>query len=255
MNPENSQPIQDDSRVPHLASGVPADAGQLILIRRARIVAAVLPQGGGHLLDFGCGNGAQTLLLVPSFKKITGVDINESFLEGFYTALKSCPLKEKIQLLATGGAPVNLPDASIDVATSFTVLEHVPDEMAVLNDLHRLLRPGGRLLLTVPNRWWVFETHGADLPFLPWNRVPLVSWWPKKLHDRWARARIYRRADIIDLVEKAGFSVDEVFHLTAPMDMISWPWLRRTVRKLVFRGDRTRFPFLATEIVVAATRK
>ncbi len=251
MNPDlNNSP---DS-LPHLAAGVPADADQLILHRRARLVASVLSQPGGHLLDFGCGNGAQTLLLAPAFEKTTGVDINEEFLSGFHQSIKTYPHPERVQAVATGGRPVDLPAASVDVATSFTVLEHVPDEMAVLNDLHRLLKPGGRLILTVPNRWWIFETHGADLPLLPWNRVPFVSWWPTALHDRWARARIYRRADIVRLVEAAGFHVDDVLQLKAPMDMIPWPSVRNLARKTIFRGDRTAFPFLATEIFLAATR-
>ncbi len=254
MNPENSSKTQHHVSVPHLAAGKPADAGQLILRRRARLVESILPDGGGHLLDFGCGNGAQTLLLVPSFEKITAVDINDDFLKGFRSALAGHSLAGKVQLLATGGRRVDLPDASVDVATSFTVLEHVPDEMAALKDLYRLLKPGGRLILTVPNRWWIFETHGADLPLLPWNRVPFVSWWPKKLHDRWARARIYGQADITRLLETAGFHVDETFHMTAPMDMIPWPTVRNLSRKIIFRGDRTNLPFLATEIVVAATR-
>ncbi len=248
MNPDFS------GSVPHLAQGMPADEGQLILRRRVRLVGSILKASGGHLLDFGCGNGAQTLLLVPGFQRVTGVDINDNFLAGFRASLEGSPLAQDIDLLATGGQPVELPTASVDVATSFTVLEHVPDEMFVLKDLHRLLKPGGRLVLTVPNRWWVFETHGADLPLLPWNRVPLVSWWPKKLHDRWARARIYTKGDIVQLVEAAGFQVDEVFYLTAPMDMIPGKTARELARNTVFRGDRTPFPFLATEIFVAATR-
>ena len=254
MNPENPKNIKNPDSVPNLAAGVPAGAGQLILHRRARLVRSLLPECGGHLLDFGCGNGAQTILLAPAFEKVTGVDINDEYLSGFGSALTKEQLTEKVQLLATGGEAVDLPEASVDVATSFTVLEHVPDEMAVLNDLYRLVKPGGRLILTVPNRWWVFETHGADLPLLPWNRVPFVSWWPKKWHDRWARARIYRRADISRLVKAAGFKVDESFYMTAPMDMIPWAPVRNLTRKLVFRGDRTTLPFLATEIVVAATR-
>lgn len=238
----------------HLAAGVPAQGGQLVLRRRRRLVESILGPTRGHLLDFGCGNGQQTLLLAPGFDRISGVDINQEYLRGFQEALVHSPLADRVQLLATGGQAVPLPDGSVDVATSFTVLEHVPDEMAVLKDLHRLLRPGGRLVLTVPNRWWVFETHGANLPWLPWNRVPLVSWWPRRWHDRWARARIYRRRDIKQLVQAAGFQVDEIFRMTAPMDMIPWRVPRRLARGIVFRGDRTPFPFLATEIVLAATR-
>ena len=31
----------------------------------------------------------------------------------------------------------------------------------------RVLKPGGRFIISVPNKWWIFETHGADLPLLP----------------------------------------------------------------------------------------
>lgn len=235
------------------ATGVPASGGQFILERRARLVRGLMPRGG-HLLDFGCGNGAQTLHFAEDFDEVTGVDIAEDYLADFRGAIAARGLGGRFRTLATGGGPVPLPDASVDVLTSFTVLEHVPDEMAVLAEFRRLLKPGGRLVLTVPNKWWIFETHGADLPLLPWNRVPLVSWWPRHLHDRWARARIYRRRDILALLAAAGFEPDRSFRMTAPLDVIRWKPLRDLLRRTVFRPDRAPIPILATEIVVAATR-
>lgn len=238
----------------HLAGGVPASAGQLILERRARLVRPLLPSPCGHLVDFGCGNGAQSLLFTDDCEQLTGVDVNEEFLTDFRREIEAKGLGDRIGAVATGGGGIPLPDGSADAVTSFTVLEHVPDEQAALGEMRRILRPGGKLIITVPNRWWVFETHGADLPLLPWNRVPLVSWWPKKLHDRWARARIYRRREIEYLLAQSGFRIDESFRMTAPMDMISWEPLRRLVRATLFRSDRASTPFQATEILVAATR-
>jgi len=137
---------------------------------------------------------------------------------------------------------------------SFTVLEHVPDQDLALEEMYRLLRPGGRLILSVPNKWWVFETHGANLPLLPWNRVPLVSWWPRRLHDKYARARIYRAREIERLVRSKGFEVVEVFRMTAPLDVLKWAPLRRLMRETVFRPDTTVVPFLATEVFVIADK-
>lgn len=251
----HSRPASRKNSAPeNLAGGVPAAAGQLILERRARLVRPLFGGAGGHLVDFGCGNGAQTLMFQQDFDKVTGVDISEDFLADFRREIAALGLADKMEGIATGGGPIPLHDGAADVVTSFTVLEHVPDEMAALEEMHRVLRPGGRVILTVPNRWWIFETHGADLPLLPWNRVPLVSWWPKKLHDRWARARIYRRRDIEDLLVQAGFTIEESFRMTAPMDMIPWEPLRSLVRSTLFRPDRAPTPFQATEIVVAATR-
>jgi ubiquinone/menaquinone biosynthesis C-methylase UbiE len=238
----------------HLAAGRPAAGGQFILERRARLVRPLLPSARGHLVDFGCGNGAQTLLLAGDFDHCTGVDVSEMFLEEFRREIAARGLQDRIDAVATGGGAIPLPRGSADVVTSFTVLEHVPDQGAALAEMRRILRPGGKLIITVPNRWWIFETHGADLPLLPWNRVPLVSWWPKGIHDRWARARIYRRREIVMLLVRSGFTIDESFRMTAPMDMIPWEPMRRLVRSTLFRSDRAPTPFQATEIVVAATR-
>ncbi len=238
----------------NFAPGIPAARGQFILQRRARLIRPLLPVPCGHLVDFGCGNGAQTLLFAGDCDRLTGVDVSEEFLTEFRREISARGLEDRVEAVAAGGGPIPLPDGSADVVTSFTVLEHVPDEMAALREMRRILRPGGKMIITVPNRWWIFETHGADLPLLPWNRVPLVSWWPKKLHDRWARARIYRRREIEKLLVQSGFNIESSFRMTAPMDMISWEPLRRFVRSTLFRFDRAPTPFQATEIVVAATR-
>ncbi len=252
MNPNqtNSFPDAPDN----LAGGAPATGGQFILERRARLVRSLLSAAGGHLVDFGCGNGAQTLLFAGDFDRLTGVDVSETYLEDFRREIVTRQLESRVAAVATDGGPIPLSDGVADVVTSFTVLEHVPDEQAALAEMRRILRPAGKLIITVPNRWWIFETHGADLPLLPWNRVPLVSWWPKRLHDRWARARIYRRREIEKILVQAGFTIDVSFRMTAPMDMIPWEPLRRLVRTTMFRSDRAVTPFQATEIVVAATR-
>ncbi len=252
MNPQSTNPAPN---IPgHLAGGVPAVGGQFILERRARLIRPFFPPKGGHLVDFGCGNGAQTLLFADEFDRLTGVDVSEIYLKDFRREIVTRGLEGRIEAVSTGGGPIPLPDGAADVVTSFTVLEHVPDEQAALAEMRRILAPGGKLIITVPNRWWIFETHGADLPLLPWNRVPLVSWWPRKLHDRWARARIYRRREIEKLLVQSGFTIDASFRMTAPMDMIPWVPLRRLVRSTLFRSDRAPTPFQATEIVVAATR-
>lgn len=237
---------------PHLATGKPADHGQFVLDRRARLVRPLLPTRAGHLVDFGCGNGAQTFRFLDHFEQVTGVDVVAAELAAFTAESRRLGLAARVRTVLTDGGPLPLADGCADVVTSFTVLEHVGDECAALRELRRVLKPDGLLIVTVPNRWWLFETHGADLPLLPWNRVPLVSWWPKRLHDRWARARIYRRREIVALLRECGFEPVESLRLTAPMDVLPAKWLRTLARATLFRADRTPWPFLATEILVAA---
>ena len=238
--------------VAHLATGRPADPGQLVLERRRRLVGPLLPPHAGHLVDFGCGNGAQTLLFRDRFDSLTGLDIVPGQVAAFTAAAQALGVAARARALLTGDGPLPLPDACADVVTSFTVLEHVADERHALGELRRVLRPGGLLVLSVPNRWWVFETHGADLPLLPWNRVPLVGWWPKRLHDRWARARNYRRRELEALLRECGFAPERTLRITAPLDVLPEGRLRRWARATLFRPDATRCPWLATEILVAA---
>jgi SAM-dependent methyltransferase len=52
------------------------------------------------------------------------------------------------------------PDDFFDLALSHEVLEHVGDDQLAAREMVRVLRPGGRAVIFVPNRLWLFETHG-----------------------------------------------------------------------------------------------
>jgi SAM-dependent methyltransferase len=245
----------DDSTEKTFEAGVPAEEGDLILERRKRLSFELCPPFGRSYLDFGCGNGAQTLRFLPSFQRCIGADINEASLERFRLAASREGLAERLELLNAARLPLDLPAASIDYLSCFEVLEHVADESATLCEWHRLLGPEGRLLLSVPNRWWIFETHGADLPLLPWNRVPFFSWLPTSLHDRWARARIYTLGGIKAQLREHGFEPVQAAYVTAPMDVLKWKPLQTLLRSTVFRGDRTAIPTLATSILLVARKR
>ena len=236
----------------HLARGKAAEPTDLIIARRHRIVNALAGPGRGVLLDFGCGSGAQTLLFAPHFDRTIAVDIDKQDLAMCARRAADAGLGDRIHCMAYDGTTLPVASESIDFVVSFEVLEHVDDEIGALSGIHRVLKRDGILAISVPNKWWVFETHGAALPLLPWNRVPFFSWLPKALHDRWARARIYSRGEIVRKLKHAGFEVQSSVYVTAPMDVVKSPALRSFLRKLVFRGDRTWLPFLSTAVLVIA---
>lgn len=244
----------DPNNLPNLAGGKPAGQGTFLLSRRHRLCQPFLDDAPGHLLDYGCGNGAQTLLFADDFAHIQGVDVEPDFLATFQDEIQKRKVGDTVQAILFDGAGLPQPDNTFDTALTFTVLEHVPDDHLALREIRRVLRPGGRLIVSVPNKWWIFETHGANLPLLPWNRVPLVSWWPKPWHDRFARARIYRLRELIAMVRKAGFEVEHAFRQTAPMDVARPPALRDWLQRTIFAADRTKIPFLATENYVVAKK-
>jgi hypothetical protein len=84
--------------------------------------------------------------------------------------------------------------------------------------------------------------------------VPFFSWLPSPIHRRWAKARIYTRAGIVQLLRAAGFEVEGVRYLMAPMDAARPPWLAGLLRRTLFAGASTRLPLLSTSIFVRARR-
>jgi SAM-dependent methyltransferase len=247
--------MTEHAALPNLSAGRPAQRDDLLLARRYRLVQPHLPGHGGVLLDYGCGNGAQTLWFAPHFDTVLGLDIDRRYLGELAVVQQRRPVAPRAWPVCFDGGELPLRAASVDFVISFEVLQHGANARLALAELHRILRPGGRLAISVPNRWWIFETHGADLPLLRWNRVPLFSWLPKRLHDRYAHARIYRRREIRRLLEAAGFEILQQAYVTAPMDVVRWAPLQRILRRLVFGRDRTSLPVLATACLAIARKR
>lgn len=236
----------------NVVRGKPAEYGQEIVKRRFRITKQCLSLKDKVLLDFGCGNGAQTIEFLSTGCKIIAVDIDYNDLCIFKENLKS--QVDSIILLQYGGSLLPIQSNSVDVVVSYEVIEHVSDESFALREMYRVLKPHGDLVISVPNKGWVFETHGANLPLLPWNRVPFFSYLPYSIHRRFAKARIYRRKDIKGLLEKHSFEILDIRYISAPMDVVNIMWLKKLLRAIVFRGDTTKWSLLSTSILVHCRR-
>ncbi len=210
---------------------------------------------GGFYLDVGCGNGAQTVLFTRHFDRWMAIDVEENRLEEFRHVIEQgMPDIHDGSIRRYDGERIPLDNNSADVLTCIEVIEHTRSDTQTIGELFRVLKAGGTAIITVPNKWWIFETHGANLPLLPWNRVPLFSWLPKRIHSKYAKARIYRKSQIETLLRDTGFQIQKSFYLTAPMDMLRPEGLQRAVRASFFRNDETRIPFLSTSVMIVATK-
>jgi len=235
--------------ITHIEPGRPARQGQLILERRYALATKVFDgwRGDELLLDLGCGNGAQTQLFTTDVRRAVGVDITTIRL----TEQPASTGSFDFILGDAGKLPIR--SGSLDRAISFEVLEHVPDDLRAAREVFRVLKPGGQFIFSVPNKWWILESHGAAIPglnWIPWNRIPFFSWLPTQIHERFAKARIYTMKRALTLARNAGFQLCEWGYITAPLDVLSEGALRRVLRKRVFNGETTRSPFLAVNLYV-----
>ena len=126
------------------------------------------------LVDLGCSNGLMTKFYGESFKEVIGLDIDAPGI-AFAQANNTAP---NIRYELTDGMNTGLSDASIDVVTCTHVYEHVPDATRLLDEIYRVLRPGGACLFIAGNRVTWME---AD------NHLPLLSVLPRRLADRYVR--------------------------------------------------------------------
>jgi SAM-dependent methyltransferase len=113
----------------------------------------VAGRDGKVVLDFGCGPG-NDLVGFAAFSKparLIGLDLSATSLEEARSRLALHGATAEL-IVAQDGAPIPLPDASIDVLHCSGVLHHARDSVAVLREFRRVLKPGGEARLMVYNR-------------------------------------------------------------------------------------------------------
>jgi len=104
-------------------------------------------------LDVGCGDACRTALLAQYVQKVIGIENQKKPLEFAEIILRDMPVCEKIELREYDGKTPPFPEKMFDVITTFDVIEHLPISAVApwLDTLHRLLKPGGLLLIVTPN--------------------------------------------------------------------------------------------------------
>jgi len=158
----------------------------------ALAMAAVLP--GERVVDVATGPGTLALLAARS-SPVSAIDFSEAMIEALHRRAAAASLD--VEARVGDGMALPYPDGSFDAAFSMFGLMFFPDQVAGLRELFRVLRPGGRAVISswvpmdaVPVLAGIFEALQAELPSLPF---------PK------GKAPLGEPAELIEAFTAAGF--------------------------------------------------
>lgn len=189
----------------------------------------------GRILENGCGVGIYLNRLAEKSRFAVGLEFD---LPRAQEAHQSEP-----HVLNAAGEMLPLPADSFDLILSHEVLEHVQDDRMCVEEMVRVLAPGGRLAVFVPNRGYPVETHGVY-----WNgkyrfgNIPLVNYLPRTYRDRLApHVRIYTAQDLQRLFSGLPVRVVQREIIFGAYDNIiaRWPTLGWMLRGLLQGLEKT----------------
>lgn len=228
---------------PSVRLGGPADYGTHAIVKRIGKIDEQVSLQGMRLLDIGCGNGSYTLELSRRAKWVCALDILEANLRAF---------REPISRVQGVGESLPFATASFDAITMIEVLEHTESDINVLHECFRVLRPGGLLILFVPNKLYPFESHPCHCGNLSLGpNVPFVSWLPAGIRRHLCYARIYTRRQLLSMARSAGFEALHSSYMFPPLDGFPLPWrIKEMYRRYSKRLESTALSIFGVSLFV-----
>ena len=110
-----------------------------------------LPEGA-RLLEIGCGTG-HNLTMLGEFGSVDALEVDPIARGMAEKRLGRTVLSSPLPALD------GLPDDTYDMVAALDVVEHISDDTAALEGIARVLKPGGKLLMTVPAHQWMWSAH------------------------------------------------------------------------------------------------
>ena len=148
--------------------------------RRLQMIAKWATLEQANVLVAGCGVGTYANQFRRRYTPhVEAFDIE---LERVQVAQEDTP-----HALVSAGEAIPYLSNTFDTVLSHEVIEHVQDDQLTANEMIRVLKPSGRLVLFCPNRWYPFETHGhywrGEYHF---GNTPLINYLPNRWRDQLA---------------------------------------------------------------------
>jgi SAM-dependent methyltransferase len=193
------------------------------------ILSLASPASDQTVLDLGSALGDVCFLLAPSVHEAIGLDASPRALELARARARERGLRNVRFVEGDVADLAGLPEASVDVAGAFDLLEHVDDDTVrrMLRSLRRVLKPGGRFVAYTPNREHYVERFKA--------RGFILKQFPEHIAVR-------RPREIRKLLESEGWRIRSLRYSPAPFPGVRW--LERVLWRLPLVGPLFRYRVL-----------
>ncbi len=126
-------------------------------------------------LEIGCGNGTGTRLIRKyfSFQKIIGIDLDERMINIAVKRNRDASVSYRVM----DASKLDFPDAFFDAVFDFGIIHHIPNWRDALKEMHRVLKPGGEIILEdlsidsfskdIGRLWRVLSDHPYEFMYTP----------------------------------------------------------------------------------------
>lgn len=191
-----------------------------------------------ELLEIGCGDGyvlKEIERKFPTAFNFTGIDISKTALRRAKNLCQARLIKADAQKI-----PINLNQIDITICTE--LIEHLPEDIALLKEVHRILKPSSFLILTTPN-FYTFE----NITMRILGRKPAVTI-PEHLRE-------YSYNELTSKIKRTGFNILEFQSIGFYIPKIKRLFFRsKTLTKMMFFLARS-FPKMGRIFMILAEKK
>ncbi|MEO6122189.1 MAG: glycosyltransferase [Ilumatobacteraceae bacterium] len=185
---------------------------------------------GDVVLDCGCGMGYLSKIMA-SLRDITVVGVDGDIERLQWAA------REQVDSVRANSAIEHLPfpDATFDTVLLSEVLEHVDDEATALAEIRRVLKPGGRVCISVPHANYPFAWDPINKLLESFGLRPMQG--PGPITGQWSNHhRLYLPADLRRAIERNGFTVEAIAEQTSHALLFSHVLVYTIGKNLIERG-------------------
>jgi len=165
------------------------DLGRLVWSDERRALDHVLgPIAGIRVLDVGCGDGRLSIELARAGARVTAVDRSAVMLRAAVD--RAMAETERIQWVRSDGGSLPFVNGCFDVSVAVTVLCFAHDPIAIVREMARVTRPGGRVVLGELGRWSTWALHRR--------------WRASRRGGTWEGTRFWTRGELCRLLSASG---------------------------------------------------